>query len=128
MYLDYAGIRVTRLAAAIRFLERGLGLDIRSRGTMSHGGKWVLLEDPRSHQRVELNYYPPRTRYWTPFVAGEGLDHLGVRVGDLAAAGRRLKAAGARKVSEIRARGKPVIVYYEGPDKIWVELILSPTE
>jgi catechol 2,3-dioxygenase-like lactoylglutathione lyase family enzyme len=128
MYLDYAGLRVTRLAPAIRFFERGLGLVVRSRGTMGHGGKWVLLEDPRSHQRVELNYYPPRTRYWTPFVPGEGLDHLGVRVGDLEAAGRKLTAAGARRVSEIRSRGAPVVVYYEGPDRIWIELILSRTE
>ncbi len=128
MYLDYAGLRVTRLAPAIRFLERGLGLVVRSRGTMDHGGKWVLLQDPRSQQRLEVNYYPPGTRYWTPFVAGEGLDHLGVRVSNLAAAGRKLRAAGARKVSEIREGGQAVIVYYEGPDHVWVELIHSPTE
>jgi catechol 2,3-dioxygenase-like lactoylglutathione lyase family enzyme len=128
VYLDYAGIRVTRLAPAIRFLRQGLGLTVQRRGTMAHGGRWVLLEDPRSHQLLELNYYPKGTRYWTPFVAGEGLDHLGVRVSDLAAAGRRIRRAGGRKISEIRYRGRPVLVYYEGPDKIWVELILSPTD
>jgi len=128
MFLDYAGIRVTQLAKAVRFYTQALGLVERSRGRMSHRGVWVLLEDPRSHQRLELNWYPKGSRYFAPFTAGEGLDHLGVRVNDLRAAARRLEAAGARKVSEISYRGKPQLAYYEGPDRAWIELILSPSE
>ncbi|MGA8710204.1 MAG: VOC family protein [Thermoplasmata archaeon] len=123
MFLDYAGIRVTNLAKAVRFYTHALGLVERQRGRMEHGGVWVLMEDRISHQQLELNWYPKGSKYATPYTAGEGLDHLGVRVPDIAAAGRRLRAAGARKVEEIRRRGKPVLAYWEGPDGIWIELI-----
>ena len=126
MFLDYSGVRVTQLAKAVRFFTSGLGLVEIQRGRMEHGGVWVLLEDRVSHQQLELNWYPKGTKYATPFSAGEGLDHLGVRVRSLEAAGRRLRAAGARKVEEIRRRGKVALTYYEGPDGIWIELI--PTE
>lgn len=127
MYLDYAGIRVTNLARSSRFVTKGLGLREIRRGRMAHGGVWVLFEDRASHQQLELNWYPKGNRYATPFVAGEGLDHLGFRTNDLDAAGRQLRAAGAKKVHEIRERGKVVLAYYEGPDGLWVELILSPS-
>lgn len=127
MFLDYAGVRVTRLARAVRFFRKGLGLTELRRGTMAHGGVWVLLEDPVSHQHVELNWYPRGSRYATPFTPGEGFDHFGVRVTNLRAAGRQLRAAGARKVDEIRWRGKVALEYYEGPDQIWVELIPTPS-
>lgn len=93
---------------------------------MGHGGVWVLFEDPVSHQRLELNWYPKGSRYATPFVPGEGLDHLGFRVSNLSAAARRLKAAGARPLDQIRWKGKVVLAYFEGPDGLWVELILDP--
>jgi catechol 2,3-dioxygenase-like lactoylglutathione lyase family enzyme len=127
MYVDYFGLRVTKLAPAVRFFTKGLGLVERRRGKMGHGGIWVLLEDPVSHQMLELNWYPVGSRFYTEFVPGEGFDHLGVRVNDLKAAGRRLTAAGAKLVDEIKDRGKVVLAYYEGPDGFWVELIDSPT-
>jgi catechol 2,3-dioxygenase-like lactoylglutathione lyase family enzyme len=127
MFLDYAGLRVTNLARSVRFFTKGLGLIEVRRGKMQHGGIWVLLADPTSHQQVELNWYPRGSRYATPFSLGEGFDHLGVRVASLKAAGTRLRTAGAHKVDEIRWRGKVVLEYYEGPDGFWIELILSPS-
>lgn len=126
MYLDYTGLRVTDLGRATRFVTRGLGLVEVRRGTMDHGGVWVLFRDPVSHQQLELNWYPRGNRFATPFSTGEGLDHLGFRVQNMAAAARRLRAAGARRIEEFRERGKVVLAYYEGPDGIWVELIYSP--
>jgi catechol 2,3-dioxygenase-like lactoylglutathione lyase family enzyme len=126
MYLDYTGIRVTNLAKATRFLTKGLGLTEIRRGTMGHGGVWVLFQDRASSQRLELNWYPKGNRYAVPYVAGEGLDHIGVRVNDISQAGRQLKAAGGRLVAQEKWRGKVVLAYYEGPDGIWIELILSP--
>lgn len=126
MYLDYVGIRVTNLARATRFVTKALGLEEVRRGKMGHGGVWVLFRDRISQQHLELNWYPRGSRYATPFSPGEGLDHLGVRVNDIAAAGRRVKAAGGRLVDEIRYRGRVAIAYYEGPDGLWVELIQSP--
>ena len=127
MYLDYVGIRVTNLPRAIRFVQDGLGLVKMRRGRMDHGGVWVLFKDPTSHQFLELNWYPRGSRYGTPFSPGEGLDHLGFRVNDLDKAGKKLVAAGARKVDEIREHGKVVLAYYEGPDGLWIELIHSPS-
>ena len=128
MYLDYSGIRVTQLAKAVKFYTRALGLVEHSRGRMRHGGVWVLLQHPTSQQRLELNWYPRGSRFFSPFVPGEGLDHLGVRVQDLKAAGRRLEKAGATKVDEITHRGQVQLAYYEGPDGVWIELIRSPSE
>ncbi len=126
MYLDYTGIRVTNLARATRFVTKGLGLEKVRGGKMGHGGVWVLYQDRTSHQQLELNWYPKGSKYATPFVGGEGLDHLGFRVNDIKAAGRRLKAAGGRLVDQIKWKGEVVLAYYEGPDGLWVELILSP--
>ncbi len=128
MYVDYVGIRVTKIAPAMRFFTKGLGLVEKSRGKMSHGGIWVLLHDPVSHQHLELNWYPPGSRFYRPFVAGEGIDHIGVRVSDLSAAGKRLRRAGGKLVDQIKDRGQVALAYYEGPDGFWVELIRSPTE
>jgi catechol 2,3-dioxygenase-like lactoylglutathione lyase family enzyme len=127
MYIDYVGLRATNLARSVRFFTKGLGLTEARRGTMGHGGIWVLLHDPISHQHIELNWYPRGSRYHTEFTPGEGLDHLGMRVSNLAAGGRRLRAAGAKLVDQIRYRGKVVLAYYEGPDGLWVELIDSAT-
>jgi len=127
MYVDYVGLRVTNLAKSHRFFTKGLGLSEVRRGKMYHGGIWVLLEDPVSRQRVELNWYPKDSKYATPFVPGEGLDHLGLRVSNVAAVGRQLRAAGAKKIEEFRDQGVVEVAYYEGPDGIWVELIRSPT-
>jgi catechol 2,3-dioxygenase-like lactoylglutathione lyase family enzyme len=127
MYLDYVGVRVTRLARSVRFFSKGLGLSEVRRGTMDHGGVWVLMEDPISHQRVELNWYPSGSKFDAPFEPGEGLDHLGFRVTNMGAAARQLRAAGAKKLFEWRYRGELDLMYFEGPDGLWVELIHSPT-
>jgi len=127
MYVDYVGIRVTNLTKALRFFTQGLGLGEMRRGTMSHGGIWVLLQDPVSHQQIELNWYPTGSKYATPYTPGEGLDHLGLRVSNVAADARRLRAAGAKRLFEEREGGTLEAAFYEGPDGIWVELIRSPT-
>ena len=123
MYLDYTGIRVTNLAKALRFYTKTLGLVEKHRGKMPHGGVWVLLEDRTSHQHLELNWYPKGSKYATPFAPGEGLDHIGFRVGNVETVGRRLRKAGAKKVTEIRWQGRVALAYFEGPDGVWIELI-----
>lgn len=126
MYLQYAGIRVTNVERSLAFYTQGLGLTEIRRGTMDHGGQWVLLEDPRSHQTLELNWYPKGSPYDVAFTPGEGLDHLGVRVSNLADAEQKLTAAGGKKVHELREDGEVVLSYLEDPDGIWIELILTP--
>ena len=123
MYLDYTGTRVTDLERAHRFFTGALGLREVRRGTMHHGGIWVLLGDPRSKQHLELNWYPPGSTFATRFVAGEGLDHIGVRVRDLPDLARRLRRYGGRLQTQFREGRRVVVAYYRGPDDIWIELI-----
>jgi len=84
MYLSYCGIRVTDLERSLKFYTGMFGLKEVARGDRTkHGaGVYVLLRDPKSHQKLELNWYPEGSRYGVPFVAGEGLDHLAFKVDD----------------------------------------------
>ena len=100
-----------------------LGLKKLRQGTMRHGGKWVLLEDSRSHQRLELNWYPDKSPFATPYVPGDGLDHIGFKVQDPASTFRRLIAKGAVKVLTPNDKdGVRGIYYLKDPDSNWIEL------
>jgi lactoylglutathione lyase len=128
VYVDYAGLRVTDLDRSLRFYTGALGLVELRRGTTEQGGIWVLLEDSVSHQRLELNWYPKGSPYATPYVAGEGFDHLGVRVQDIRAAEAKLLAAGATLAERFEDGGKLVMSYLRDPDGNWIELLDSPLE
>ena len=120
--LRYFGIRVSDLENSIVFYTKLLGLRKLRRGTMRHGGKWVLLEDPRSHQRLELNWYPGDSPFATSYVAGDGLDHIGFKVQDPSSTFERLMAQGA--VSALRPgdkNGVKGIYYLKDPDGNWIE-------
>ncbi len=123
MGISYVGIRVTDLTRSLRFYIDGLGLRERRRGTMSHGGTWVSLEDPETHFELELNWYPPDSPFATPFVPGEGLDHLGLDVDDARSMVDRLRSMGAKVALEpwIEA-GQSWIGFVEDPDGNWIEV------
>lgn len=127
MYLDYAGIRVRDLDRSLAFYTRGLGLKLKRRGVMDQGGVWVLLEDPASHQHLELNWYPHRSKYAVRYSVGEGLDHIGFRLPNVRAGIRRLERAGARLVETIEEGGVLEVAFLTDPDGLWVELIRTPT-
>jgi lactoylglutathione lyase len=123
MSFTYAGIRVTDLERSLRFYRDGLGLREKGRGTMSHGGTFVGLEDPVSHFQLELNLYPPGSPFATPYSVGEGLDHFGLEVDDAPALIERLRAMGARVALEPwREQGRYWIGFVEDPDGIWIEI------
>ena len=120
--LRYFGIRVTDLERSTKFYTELIGLKKRGGGTMYHGGKWVLLEDPRSHQRLELNWYPPDSPYAAEYVLGEGLDHIGFRVKDPKAEFKRLIAAGVKPaLVPSDKNGVKRIYYLKDPDGNWLE-------
>ena len=123
MSITYAGIRVTDLERSLRFYCDGLGLRERGRGKMGHGGTFVGLEDPESHFQLELNFYPSDSAYATPYVVGEGLDHLGLDVADARGLIERLRSMGARvAVEPWLEANKYWIGFVEDPDGIWVEI------
>ena len=122
MGLRYFGIRVTDLERSLRFYVELLGLKEKRRGIMYHGGKWVLLEDTRTHQRLELNWYPANSPYATKYVPGDGLDHIGFTVKDPSATYRKLLLAGAQSaLSPDDKNGVRGVYYIKDPDGNWIE-------
>lgn len=116
--LEYAGIRVRSLPKARAIYVDVLGLKPRGSGRMAAGGVWEELEDPVSHQRLELNYYPGEA----PYREGDELDHLGFRVDDLDATLRRLVEKGCRVTIPPFQEGKEKLAFLADPDGIWIEL------
>jgi catechol 2,3-dioxygenase-like lactoylglutathione lyase family enzyme len=120
--LHYSGLRVTDLERALAFYTERMGLRERRRGQGPHGSLWVLLEDPRTRQRLELNRYPRSSPYARGFCRGETLDRIGFRVPDPAATVRRLVRAGTPTALLPNGRNGVRGVYYlKDPDGNWVE-------
>ena len=123
MGLRYCGIRVRDLDRSTAFYVGLLGLKEVGRRSTRRAGTWVLLEDPRTHQRLELNWYPPGSRFAIPYVPGDGLDHLGFHVARPAETVRRLRRAGVEMALDPSAAGGiPGVYYLKDPDGNWVEI------
>jgi len=122
----YTGIRVRNLNRSLRFYTRALGMKVSARGTMGHGGKWVHLVGPGSRMKLELNWYPPGSRFATRYTKGEELDHLAFVVDDVTRAYGNLLGKGAKPVvAPAKAERDRVEVYVKDPDGIWIELLQS---
>lgn len=72
-------------------------MKIAHRGTMGHGGVFVHLKKSGSAQRLELNYYPPRNRFYEKYRPGTEMDHIGFWVKDVDRTYAELISKGARK-------------------------------
>ena len=118
----YTGIRVRNLTRSLAFYTKAFGMRVVNRGTMPHGGKYVQLEGAGSRQRLELNWYPPGSRFYSPYRKGEEIDHLAFVVDDAEKAYRELIRKGAKPaVPPEKAEGTEV--YVKDPDGIWIELL-----
>lgn len=118
----YTGIRVRDLRRSLRFYTKVLGMKVIARGTMPHGGKYVHLRGPGSAQRLELNWYPRGSRFYSRYAKGEELDHLAFVVGDVRKAYEELRRKGA-KVAVSPKKSEGTEVYVQDPDGIWIELL-----
>ncbi len=118
----YTGIRVRNLSRSLAFYTKAIGMKVVNRGTMRHGGKYVQLVGPGSRQRLELNWYPPGTRFYVPYRKGEEMDHFAFVVADVRRAYRELIRKGAKPaVPPEDPEGTEV--YVKDPDGIWIELL-----
>src|SRR3990172_5188443 len=126
MTFSYTGIRVRDMEESLAFYRDVLGMRVQFRMRLrTTGGEVALLRSPRGRQRLELNWYAPGSRFATRYAAGEGLDHLAFRVGDL-----RRTIAGLRKrrikiVEGPIGSGREAWAYIEDPNGIWIELVGS---
>ena len=103
----YTGIRVRDLERSLTFYRGVLGMRIIGRGTMPHRGRYVHLRGRGSPQRLELNWYPKGSRFFTRYQRGEELDHLAFVVDDVKKAYEELIRSGAKPaVSPLHPRGR----------------------
>jgi len=120
----YAGIRVRNLPRSLRFYRNALGMKVDNQGTMGHGGRYVQLVTPGTRMRLELNWYPPGSRFAARYTKGEEMDHLAFVVDDVGKAYEDLLRKGAKPVvSPAKAERDRVEVYVKDPDGIWIELL-----
>ncbi len=122
MHLVYFGIRVRNLKRSLQFYTRVLGMRVVHKGTMHHGGVFVHLKKPGSTQRLELNYYPPRNRFYEKYRPGTEMDHIGFWAKDIDRTYAKLLSKGARKAVAPFWNGKERLAYVKDPDGIWIEL------
>ncbi|HEX9567205.1 MAG TPA: VOC family protein [Thermoplasmata archaeon] len=119
----YTGIRVRNLDRSIQFYRKVMGMKVTRRGRMNHGGVWVELKSPDSEQRLELNWYPTDSKFFTRYRRGEELDHLAFRVRDVNEAFREIVAKGAHPEVEPFKEDRYEFAFASDPDGIWIELI-----
>ena len=136
MFVSYVGIRVTSLERSVKFYEDVLGMKVLRTGDFikAGGGKYVLMGDKVSGQRIELNWYPPGSKYATKYVQGEGLDHIGVKVASVSDKIKELRTKGAEVVDipkslatqELSRDFTLHIGFVKDPDGIWIGLYDHP--
>lgn len=114
----YTGIHVSNLEKSIDFYTKSLGMKLLFNVEIKEtGGKVAWLRSKRSHQTLELNWYPKNYRYG----GKSGLDHLAYEVNDVAKEFERFskRHMGAMKPFK---EGKWILAYVKDPDGNWIEL------
>ena len=134
MRFEVVGLRVRRLERSVKFYTRALGLRVTTRGDTRSwgGGLWARLEDPRSHARVELNWYPKGSRFGGRYLPGDSVDHLDFTLGvasrkELERAYRRLLKHGGRPTGYEPSTTAGWMASVIDPDGIWITVGRRPT-
>jgi lactoylglutathione lyase len=123
MTFRYTGIRVRDLKRSLAFYTKVMGLKQVQRGRMKAGGIFVQMKDPRSHQVLELNYYPRGAKYYERFKNGSELDHLAFWERDVDRRYDELLANGATKAVKPFSETGYRLAFVKDPDGIWIELL-----
>ena len=128
MKFKYTGIRVRDLKRSIEFYTKTMGLKQIHRGTMHAGGKFVQFIDEESQQQLELNYYPPGTKFYDEYCEGSELDHLAFWCKDVQENYKKVLAGGATPAVEPWDEGGYTLAFVRDPDGVWIELIGKKTK
>lgn len=97
-------------------------MKIVNRGKMGHGGEYVQMVTPGTKLRLELNYYPEGSKFYSEYTTGEEMDHLAFVVDDVNKAFKEFVKKGAG-VAVDPTHSKGTEVYIKDPDGIWIELL-----
>ncbi len=123
MKFVYTGIRVQDMERALDFYTRIMGMRVTHRVPIEEtGGEVAGLRSAGSAHELELNFYPPGSRFWSSYEPGEGLDHLAFNVQDADATYGELVAKGAQPALEPFDEGGWRLAYIRDPDGNWIEL------
>ena len=118
----YTGIRVRDLDRSVQFYKKTMGMREVRRGKMEAGGIWVELVSKGSHHPLELNYYPPGSKYHEKYVAGSELDHLAFACDDVRKSYLKAIAGGATSAVEPWDEGGSTLAFVTDLDGVWIEL------
>jgi len=100
-----------------------MGMRETLRGRMKAGGIFVQLRSPRSRQLLELNYYPPRAKYYERYDSGSELGHLAFWTVDVDRRFRELTSKGAKVAVKPFSEDGYRLAFVKDPDGLWLELI-----
>ena len=123
--VTYVGIRVRDIDRSARFYTELLGMEPID-GVRVHpelNSKTMILRHPRTGAQIELNWYPSSGQFDVPFVTGEALDHIGVRVPDLPALIERARALGSEPADLRPFRDYP---YHTEANGLRIAYLLDP--
>ncbi len=119
----YTGVRVRDLDKAIEFFTKVLGMKVRSRVEAGwNKGVFANLAYEGDDHYLELSWYAPDSPYFTKFVEGDQLDHLGMRVKDFDGTLNRLGEAGYPVAIGPFHEGKWHVAFVKGYEGIWLDV------
>ena len=81
------------------------------------------LIDPRTDQRLELNWYPAGSEFYERYQSGTELDHIGFIVDDAVKWYNLLRKRGYRSAARPFGDASETLAYVKDPDGVWIELI-----
>lgn len=122
MEFIYTGIRVRDLKRSIQFYTKTMDMKETSRGKMQAGGIYVELNSKGSDQQLELNYYPPGSKFYEEYVEGSELDHLAFACDNVRKSYEKALAGGATSAVEPWDEGGSTLAFVRDPDGVWIEL------
>lgn len=123
MKFKYTGIRVRDLKRSVDFYTKTMGLKEVQRGKMQAGGIFVQLSDEETTQILELNYYPPESKFYEEYIEGSELDHLAFWCKDVQKSYEKVLRGGATSAIEPWDESGYTLAFVRDPDGIWLELI-----
>lgn len=123
MKFKYTGIRVRDLTRSLDFYTKTMGMKPVEKGTMRAGGKYVLMKGKESEQLLELNYYPPSTKFYEEYYEGSELDHLAFWCNNVRESCKKVLTGGATSAVEPWDEGGYTLAFVRDPDGVWIELI-----
>lgn len=119
----YTGLRVRDLDGPIEFFTKVLGMNLRARVKATwNKGEFANLGYEGEPHYLELNWYARDSPYYSDFVEGDQLDHLGVKVKDFEGTLKRLGEAGYPVGIGPIHEGKWHIAFVKGYDGIWLDV------